>query len=624
MADEATIGYSKTAPEVIRDEIKNRDIVEMVCDYVETIKSARSAREVAWDDCYKIYRLIHKHQTYIGRSNIFVPEGFEQVEAIAPRVLLSVISASQYFQVKPRGAFTSELKAKIVGKTLEWQLQRAGFFWRLLNFVKQMAIYGRGRAKMYWKVQDRLYTTMVGSNQVPLVNPSTGEIIGVQNGFVQEKKTRIDFSGPFFRTVDPFMLYDDPMGDCINGPTSGAFEIEKIFCDMNHLKIGVDKGVYHLPDKLDTIPSIDVKEEMTTEQLDRAAASGADIRNFQAKRGMRRWMLYEYWGRYDLDGDGYEEECVLTVLNKNLLIRAEANPFWHGKRPYIDCPYISLDGEIEGIGAIEPISGLQYELNDTHNQLMDNKTLINNCMWLMDENSKINPADLLMRPGGIVRTQEMDGLAALRPTDFTQAGFNGLALLKKQIQETNAVGQPMLGIPSAGRQTATEFSGLVQEGSIRIGLVGKMIKERVLKEVLSMAHSMNEQLLDQRITIMLGGEPQNVERETVFGDYEMEALGVDDIGERSIKQQQLVSFFSIAAQYTPQILPMIIKKIWEGFNFKGTEDVDRVIEQMAPMLNQLSPAGSPGAAAGGPTTMADLLKNRTAQGGPGSSIREVR
>jgi len=600
------------AENVFKNPIRCKEIVEMVVDSVNSIKNARRGREEIWDDCYKIYRLIHKHKIYQGRSNIFVPEGFEQVETISPRLLLSVIGNAQYFGVKPRSPQVTEEQAKVVGKIIEVQLERAGFIWRLLNFIRQMTIYGRGRAKFYWRREEGFVTKKVTA----------------PGGLIPERGREIHFSGPFFKTVDPFNLFEDLYAESIGGASGCSFVVEKMFVDESQILKGIKsenpwyRGITE--QKLKELPGIEEALDLSPEQRERAMATGVDLASYRPSK-RKRHLLYEFWGEYDLDEDGFPEQCVLTVLDKEVLIRAESNPFWHGEIPYLDCPYIPCDGELEGIGVIEPIRYLQYELNDTHNQLMDLKTLILNCMWLIDENAGIRTEDLKMRQGGVIRTNDMNGIQALRPPDFTQAGYNGLALLEKQIKATNAATDPLMGIPTAGRQTATEVASLIREGNVRISIAGRLLKERVLKRLLRMAYSMNQQLLDEEVVVYLGGEPRVVSPNMIYGDLEFEALSLDDLGEREIKQQQLVSFFSIAARYTPQIIPLIIKEIWDGFNFKGTEEIDRALQTMVgPQAPGVGGALGAGVPLGDITSLYDLLKNRGVPGGLGGPGKEVR
>src|SRR5205807_4553469 len=55
--------------------------------------------------------------------------------------------------------------------------------------------------------------------------------------------------------------------------------------------------------------------------------------------GLQEYEIFEIVMSYDLDKDGYEEECLFTYCPRfGTLLRAEIFPYWHQLRPYI--PYI--------------------------------------------------------------------------------------------------------------------------------------------------------------------------------------------------------------------------------------------------------------------------------------------
>jgi hypothetical protein len=45
--------------------------------------------------------------------------------------------------------------------------------------------------------------------------------------------------------------------------------------------------------------------------------------------------LIEYWGPYDLDGSGRPCECQIVIANRQVVVRAVANPYYHQKGPLV-------------------------------------------------------------------------------------------------------------------------------------------------------------------------------------------------------------------------------------------------------------------------------------------------
>ncbi len=61
----------------------------------------------------------------------------------------------------------------------------------------------------------------------------------------------------------------------------------------------------------------------------------------------KKFVAYEYWGYWDIDGDGIAEPIVATWVNETL-IRLEENPFPDGKPPFVVVQYLPVRKSIYG------------------------------------------------------------------------------------------------------------------------------------------------------------------------------------------------------------------------------------------------------------------------------------
>ena len=577
---------------------------QMVVDKYNSIKRGRSEKEKNWGEWYKIYRLQGTGNTYKGRANMKTPKAFGAVETLAPRLALGLLRSYPNIQVKPIGLSVQDERVVMQGnkikRLLEVQMEQIGIFARYLSFVKQMLIYGGGRAKVFYTKKYRV------SRRKELVETPIfddyGSVIDSQKSMEMITANRIEFSGPEFKTIDRYMLYEDPTGETVDDTPC---VIERHIVNKAHLLDWKRRGYYKNLEGFEDSGSI-LSTLMNEHQLQRMATSGIDMASMEGPGN--KFELLEYWGEFDLYGDGTEQECVITVLEQKRVIRCELNPWPHGRKPYLDCPYTLLPNEMDGMGVIEPVRFLQYEADDTHNQIMDNKTLILNCMWLVDKMAGINPRDLVMRQGGIIRTSDMKGLEALRPPDMTAAGYNAFSLLEALFKEATGATSALQGQNTIGKQTATEVSSLLTEGNVRLELVMELLTKRVFIPMLEMWHILNEEYYDQTIYEQITG-PKGIKEEgvitpeDVYGQWQF--LHVRDSENDAIKQNQLVQFFQLAAQFAPQVVPLLLGKIWAGFGFRGGEEVFAAINpaMVGPGMGEAMHN------AGGPTNIADMLKN---------------
>lgn len=567
---------------------RQRRAVNYIRDYREAIKDSRRLREEIWLECYNIYRQQHQHNAYEGRARIYLPSGFVAVETIAPRLILGLMGQLPFIKVVPRRNATAD-RAKKISKLLDIQADQAELFWNILAFVKQMTIYGRGRGKTWW---DRRVKKVMRKGLIPKVRTNDfGQVETYQEyGGVPEEQMKFD--GPRFRTVDPFRLFEDDMPDQI---ADRHCQIERMVKRETSLADWEKAGYYGNLKGIDQYKSSG-RELYSYQEIQRMQAQGISVDNLKTSEG--RYDVSEYWGLFDIHDDGNLVECKLTTLADQRLICIEPNPFWHNDRPYLDCPYIPLDQELDGIGILEPIRSLVYEQNDTHNQVMDNKTLMLNNMWLMDENAHVRISDLKSRPGGVVRTKDMKGLVALRPPDFTSAGYQAFVLLERLQKEATGATNPMIGVGSAGEQTATEVNSLISEGNVRNRLTLKLLEERLVKPLIKKWYSMDEQLFSRAIytKVIEGGTEMDllISPNDVYGDYDFEPQGAMSMQAESVKNQQKIAFFSIAAKFAPQVVPFLLTQIWKDMDQRGGEELEKLFVQYPQLTTGLVPPGQPG------------------------------
>lgn len=107
-------------------------------------------------------------------------------------------------------------------------------------------------------------------------------------------------------------------------------------CKADLLK---EKDRYHNLNKIDWQSSAPVNEP------DHATTTPQE---FQISDPMRkRVVAYEYWGFWDIEGNGVLEPIVATWIGSTL-IRLEKNPYPDGKLPFVLIPYMPVKRDMYG------------------------------------------------------------------------------------------------------------------------------------------------------------------------------------------------------------------------------------------------------------------------------------
>ena len=81
--------------------------------------------------------------------------------------------------------------------------------------------------------------------------------------------------------------------------------------------------------------------------------------------------MYEYWGNYDIDGDGIAEAIVCAWVG-DTIIRLETNPYPDGKPPFLVVPFNPTPFKAHGEASAELIGDNQKVKTAVLRGIMDN------------------------------------------------------------------------------------------------------------------------------------------------------------------------------------------------------------------------------------------------------------
>ena len=154
--------------------------------------------------------------------------------------------------------------------------------------------------------------------------------------------------------IDP--TCQDDMDNC-------QFVIYRYESDMTTLK---KSGVYK------NLDLIDIKEKKNGDY------TTPDTTNFKFRDNPRKKILvYEYWGNYDINGDGLAEPIVCTWVD-DVIIRLQDNPFPDKKPPFIVLPFSFTPFSLYGEPNAELLSDVQKIKTAIYRGFIDNMALSNN------------------------------------------------------------------------------------------------------------------------------------------------------------------------------------------------------------------------------------------------------
>ena len=163
---------------------------------------------------------------------------------------------------------------------------------------------------------------------------------------------------PTLNIVNPDNFYLDPT---VEGDYTKA-----LFCvytfETNKAMLEKDGDRYKNLDK------IDWNSVSTNGNPDHESNNNGDFTFKDLAR--RKTVAYEYWGMFDIHGDGNLVPIVATWIG-NVLIRLEENPFPDGKIPFVLVPYLPIKRQVFGETDAELIEDNQHIIGAVMRGMID-------------------------------------------------------------------------------------------------------------------------------------------------------------------------------------------------------------------------------------------------------------
>lgn len=461
--------------------ISNQELATEIVSRYLTARTWREPLKQKWDNYYDLYRGVLDAKTKAAwQAQIFVPYVFSTIETIVPRI----VAGRPKINVVPREEGDNDY-ARVQGHLLDYFWDQMKMDEQLPDIVRQMLIYGTSIVKLIWNKR-------IEEVEEEIPNDPNFPELG-QESVKVEKEVE---NHPVVEMVDLYDFFWDPKGYDID---TCAWVAHRTYRSFDYLMKMQKQGLYkNIPllekDKNTPFMGETDKNSRNINTNDPQAISGSSDKEANIE-------LIEYW----------EDDRVVTVANRKVVIRDEENPFAHGKKPFVRFVDQSLPKEFCGVGEVEPIETLQKELNDMRNQRMDNASLILNRMWLVLNGANVDENELVSDVGGIIHTDKLEGVQPIYSPEIPNSSYREETLIKADIQQATGVTDYTKGMASEAlaNETATGISMMQEAGNSRLKL--KMMNiEAGIREIGKLTISLSKQFItdDMAIRILGDNEPQ--------------------------------------------------------------------------------------------------------------------
>jgi len=542
---------------------KQKKLVDIYIKKFQAWENWRKPFENIWDEVYRLYMNSKEKRKTPSRSNITVPIAFQIIEAAIPKIVNTIFASQiEFFDVIPTNPDDEEF-ASVIKLLLNYQLMQSNFFIKFVDFIKQLLLYGTSYFKVYWKVKRQWVWERkpIREDNFSILGFKMGSRI---TGWEEEKSYKIVEKRPEVDVLDILDVFPDPEA---RNEKEGSGVFIRSWINFNDLKL-MGKGQFPIYANTNSDELKPDKTSFSTSRNQRLSARGAADPTIADPEQIE---ILEYWGQCDLDDDGIKEEVYLVFANRRVLLKAEANPFYHQKRPIIRSVLFPVPMEWYGIGLIEPVISNIHELWTLRRQRIDNINMIINRMWKVNSIADVDLDTLISVPNGIIITDDMNAVEALETPNVTSDAYNEATIVQSDIENATAP-RSVQGTPESGRlgRTARGAQLIITQALEKFGTIIKLsAEEMAIKRILRMFHQLNLQFIDDDDILRDPGMyghlfQQEITPEMIRAEVKFNMVGISDMINKEAKINQIVSFMGVFGKVlTPETISVLAKEVWK-------------------------------------------------------------
>jgi len=554
----------------------------------------------SWPRLYDLWRGTWTGRFHPHKNNVHIPLIFSSIWADAARKASTSLSPYPIIQFTGYGPDDAPIARKREA-LIDAQLADDDIFLKQVDFIVSADLYGRAIFQVGWKYKEE--TRMIEiMNRLPI---SGRTVKSVKKGNI------VTFDGPVSEQLDLLDCFPQPGVKYLK---EMKWFIRRYYLDLDDCRYLATQGIFD-------------QNEINRMENEGGVNAGRTegetmIRRFAVRNGMSdesiKWMdrymrpieLLEMWGVVPSElADNGVTSRVITVANSRYLFRNNANPFWHGRLPFVDFAPTPDPHYFFAPGKAEIVEKLQIVGNRYLNQSLDAADLLIDPMWFYDRAANINTRNLFSRPG---RWIAVDGQpqAVVAPMETNLQGLtvadNKIAQVREFVQMgTGIVDDAVAGLEGPDRQTAREFVGRREAAGTRLLLESQLYEKACLEPLANMFVALDKQFLEPPIEVLILGDSATFDpvtgmpiastRETLDGfdlvpNYAARAVGASSSLTKSMKQERLMQLLQALSSPLGQAVMGQINAInfWRGI-FKEFEvpNINEIF-MVNPMLQQMA------------------------------------
>ncbi len=437
------------------------------------------------------------------------------------------------------------------------------------NFINRvarvLATEGTCVVQVGWEYQDEVVVQEV---EKTVTDPITGE---VAIEVVEEEQVKVLVNKPTAKVCRGEDVFIDPT--CMGDLDKAQFVIYRYETDLSTLrKDGRYKNLKQVAARLS-------EDDYDYRPEDHTYFKFSDT-------ARKKIVIYEYWGNYDMTGDGIATPIVCTWTNNDIIIRLEDNPYPDKKHPFLVVPFTPIPFQLQGEALAENIGDRQKVKTAITRGMLENMAKSTNGQVGIREGA-LSPANEKKFNSG--KNFKFRG----SPDDFwmgsynpiPSTAFNMLQLMDNDIESQTGVKGFSEGISSNSLgSTATGTRAVMSTTGMRKLNLVRNIAENLMKPLMRKWMVYNSEFLEDEEVIRITNEEfVPIKRDDLDGRIDID-ISISTAEDNDAKAQQL-SFLlqTIGNNMGEELLKLILSDIASL----------QKMPQLAKKINEYTPKPNP-------------------------------
>jgi hypothetical protein len=301
-------------------------------------------------------------------------------------------------------------------------------------------------------------------------------------------------------------------------------------------------------------------------------------------------VLEFYGDMYDVEKDELLENHIITVIDRNFIIRKEPNPNWLGRDHFYHEAWRKRPDNLYGMGPLDNLVGMQYRIDHLENLKADAFDVIAFPMLKIRGDVEA----FVYQPGERIYVGDEGDVDFMHPDVTALAADNQIAMLEQKMEDLAGAPRQAMGIRTPGEKTAYEVSTLENAASRIFQNKTLTLEQNFLTDVLNAMLEVGRRNISTPELIKVlpsdidAAVFQTITKEDITASGKLRPVGASHFAKRALFVQNLNAMLNSAIGTDPAInvhisglrLAEIMQDTLELKKFDLVRENVRVFEQM--------------------------------------------